>query len=229
MQNLGQAIEQVLKLLLTGNQELYGIIFLSIRVSITAVFLGMLLGIPFASFLAFKDFKGKKIIINILHTLMGLPPVLAGLIVYFILSRKGPLGDLGLLFTAPAMICAQFLLTLPIITGLSMVSIKDKAGTYQDTAISLGASYWQMAFTVMKEAQTGIYAALTTAFGRAIAEVGAVMLVGGNIAGHTRVMTTAIVMETRQGNYLIGLSLGLVLLLIAFIINCLLNLFQREV
>jgi len=224
-----ESLKQVIAMLLAGNPDLYEIIFLSLRVSLAAVALGVLAGIPLGAFLSFRDFQGGKLISNILFTFMGLPPVLAGLFVYFLVTRHGPLGRWQLLFTPTAMVMAQFLLVFPIITGLSMVAIKSKADHYAATAISLGASPRQVAWTVVKEARLGIMAAITTAFGRAIAEVGAVMLVGGNIEHSTRVMTTAIMMETRKGNYSLALALGLVLLTISFITNSLLTYFQREV
>lgn len=224
-----ESLKQVIEMLISGDPDLYEIIFLSLRVSLTAVALGILGGIPLGAFLSFRDFRGSKLVINILYTFMGLPPVLAGLFVYFLVTRHGPLGKWQLLFTPAAMVMAQFLLVLPIITGLSMVAIKSKAEHYVATAISLGANSRQVAWTVIKEARLGIMAAIITAFGRAIAEVGAVMLVGGNIEHSTRVMTTAIMMETRKGNYSLALALGFVLLTISFITNSLLNYFQREV
>lgn len=224
-----ESLKQVIEMLISGNPDLYEIIFLSLRVSLTAVALGILCGIPLGAFLSFKDFCGKTLAVNILYTFMGLPPVLAGLFVYFLLTRYGPLGEWQLLFTPTAMVLAQFLLVFPIITGLSMVAIKSKAERYVATAVSLGANSRQVAWTVIKEARLGIVAAIITAFGRAIAEVGAVMLVGGNIEHSTRVMTTAIMMETRKGNYNLALALGLVLLTISFTTNTLLNYFQREV
>lgn len=224
-----ESLLHVFSLLVSGNPDLLEIIFLSLQVSLIAVALGILCGIPFGAFLCFKDFPGKGLFINLLYTFMGLPPVLAGLFVYFLVTRHGPLGEWQLLFTPIAMVMAQFLLTFPIITGLSMVAIKSKADRYIHTAISLGANSWQVAWTVINEARLGIMAAITTAFGRAIAEVGAVMLVGGNIEHSTRVMTTAIVMETRKGDYPLALALGIVLLLISFIANSMLQYFQREV
>jgi tungstate transport system permease protein len=212
-----------------ANRDLHEIIFLSLQVSFSAVALGMLLGIPFGAFLHFGRFPGKKLVVNIIYTLMGLPPVLAGLVVYFLVSRKGPLGEWQLLFTPAAMMIAQFILVFPIIAGLSMVAIKGKADRYTETAVSLGADSWQTAVTVIREAKSGIMAAIITAFGRAIAEVGAVMLVGGNIDHQTRVMTTAIVLETRRGNFDMALYLGIVLLLISFATNFFLQFFQREV
>lgn len=221
-------LETIIQLFL-GQGDLYDIIFLSLKVSLTAVALGMLFGIPAGAFLFFGGFPGKKLVVNIVYTLMGLPPVLAGLIVYLVISRKGPLGEWQLLFTPTAMMIAQFILVVPIIAGLSMVAIKSKADRYTETAVSLGANSWQAALTVIQEARIGIFGGIITAFGRAIAEVGAVMLVGGNIEHSTRVMTTAIILETRRGNFEMALSLGIVLLAVSFITNTILQFFQREV
>jgi len=222
-------IVQTIIQLFLGNREIFQIIILSLQVSLTAVALGMLFGIPFGAYLYFGRFPGKRLVLNVVYTLMGLPPVLAGLIVYLLISRKGPLGEWQLLFTPAAMMIAQFVLVFPIISGLSMVAIKSQADRFTETAVSLGASSWQVAMTVIREAKIGIMAGIITAFGRAIAEVGAVMLVGGNIQHHTRVMTTAIVLETRQGNFETALCLGIVLLIVSFLTNTLIQFFQREV
>lgn len=196
-----QGIFQNILRLFLENRDLYEIIFMSLQVSLSAVLLAMLFGIPFGVYLFFGRFPGKKLIVNVVYTLMGLPTVLAGLIVYMILSRHGPLGEWQLLFTPMAMMIAQFVLVLLIISGLSMVAIKSKADRYTETALSLGANSWQVALTIIKEAKAEIMAGIITAFDRAIAEGWAVMLVGGNIEHHTRVMTSAIVLETRQGKF----------------------------
>lgn len=226
MHELTQALSAVIHQLISGDPEIYEIILLSLKVSLTALIIGMALGIPAAALLALTRFPGQKVLENIVYTLMGLPPVLAGLVVYLFISRKGPLGEWELLFTPGAMIIAQAILVFPIITGLSLTAIRSKEKYYTETAISLGAAPWQVAQTVLREASSGITAGVITAFGRAIAEVGAVMLVGGNIAHSTRVMTTAIVLETRQGNFSLALGLGLVLLVISYLINTLLQFFQ---
>jgi tungstate transport system permease protein len=152
---------------------------------------------------------------------MGLPPVLAGLSVYLLLSNQGPFGRARLLFTPAAMVIVQFILVLPIVTGLTLVAVREKDRLVRDTAMALGASRWQTDLAVISEARRAIETAAMAAFGRAIAEVGAVMLVGGNIQGQTRVMTTAIVLDTRQARYDLAIALGLVLLLLAFVVNSL--------
>ncbi|MCL4441465.1 MAG: ABC transporter permease [Firmicutes bacterium] len=209
----------IVKLILSGDKALYEIILLSLKVSIAATTIGMLLGIPFGTLMGMYRFPGRQVVVIIIYTLMGLPPVLAGVIIYLLLSAKGPLGELQLLFTPTAMVTAQVLLVTPIITGLTMVAVRGKEKLYLETAVSMGASRLQAAWLVIREAKAGIMAAIVTAFGRAIAEVGAVMLVGGNIEHVTRVMTTSIILETRKGNFDLALSLGLVLLAISFMIN----------
>ncbi|MED4599334.1 ABC transporter permease [Paenibacillus validus] len=195
------------------------IIGLSIQVSTIAVLFGMLVGIPCGAFLGLYSFPGKRFIVILLFTLMGLPPVLIGVIVYMALSKYGLLGFFQLLFTPEAMIIAQTILVTPIITGLTMSAVQARERTYYETAKSLGATPLQLVWTILKEARGGIWSGISTAYGRAISEVGAVMLVGGNIEHETRVMTTAIILETRKGNFDIALQIGAVLLLISFIFN----------
>ncbi|MHB8172698.1 MAG: ABC transporter permease [Thermincolia bacterium] len=214
-----ESLQTIVNMLLSGDKDLYEIIFLSLKVSLLAVVIGMLLGIPFGAFLGLVRFPGRGLVVAVVYTLMGLPPVLAGLLIYFIISRYGPLGEWGLLYTWIAMVMAQVMLVTPIITGLTMVAVRNKEKAFLETAVTLGANGWQKVWLVIREARNGIVAAVVTAFGRAIAEVGAVMLVGGNIEHFTRVMTTAIVLETGKGNFELALGLGLVLLTISFVVN----------
>ncbi|MHC2180809.1 tungstate transport system permease protein [Paenibacillus sp. PvR052] len=179
----------------------------------------MLIGIPCGAFLGLYSFPGKRLIIILVFTFMGLPPVLIGVIVYIMLSKYGLLGFLQLLFTPEAMIIAQSILVTPIITGLTMSAIQARERTYWETAKSLGATPLQLVWTILKEARSGIWSGISTAYGRAISEVGAVMLVGGNIEHETRVMTTAIILETRKGSFDVALQIGIVLLLISFVFN----------
>jgi tungstate transport system permease protein len=158
---------------------------------------------------------------------MGMPPVVAGLIIYLILSRQGPLGVLGLLYTPSAMVIAQVFLATPIVIGLTMVGIRAKGSEVEETARSLGAGSTLAAWTVVRESRFAIFGAIITGFSRVIAEVGAVMIVGGNIAGRTRVMTTAIVLETRKGNFELAIGLGLILLILSFVINSVLYNMQK--
>ncbi|MDF2681696.1 MAG: transporter permease [Brevibacillus sp.] len=200
-------------------QDVWEVIWLSLKVTTSSVLIGMLAGIPFGAFLGLYSFPGKRLIVALIYTCMGLPPVLVGVIVYLLLSRYGPLGSFDLLFSSEAMIIAQVVLVTPIMAGLTMAAVHGKERAYWETAKSLGASPLQMMLTIIREARGGIWSGVAAAFGRAISEVGAVMLVGGNIEHHTRVMTTAIILETRTGNFSAGLQLGLVLLAISFLFN----------
>lgn len=199
--------------------DVWEVIWLSLQVTTTSVLIGMLIGIPAGAFLGLYSFSGKRLIVILIYTCMGLPPVLVGVVVYLLLSRYGPLGSLDLLFSAEAMIIAQVILVTPIITGLTMAAVQAKENAYWETAKSLGASPFQLMVTIIKEARGGIWSGIAAAYGRAISEVGAVMLVGGNIEHHTRVMTTAIILETRTGNFSGGLQMGIVLLAISFLFN----------
>ncbi len=212
-----------LALLLAGDQQVYQIIGLSLLVSGTAVVVAALVGIPVGAVLALTQFPGRRLALNLLNTLMGLPPVVLGLALYLLLSRRGPLGFLELLFTPTAMIVAQTILAAPIVAALSASAIRAVPLQVRETALLLGATPRQAAWLVLREARGNLLAAVMAGFGRVMAEVGAVIIVGGNISGQTRVMTTAIVMETAKGNFALALALGLVLLTIAFLINFLLQ------
>lgn len=206
--------------------ELWGIILMSLLVSITSTLvassIGILLGIP----AALKNFKFKKIVIRTTNTLMSLPPVLMGLVTYLVLSRSGPLGSLHLLFTPTAMIIAQTLLILPIIFGLIISSISKVGIEIKRNCLSLGAKDIDILRILIRESRVQILTAITAGFGRAISEVGAVMMVGGNIKGYTRVMTTYIALETGMGNFNNAIFIGIALLFISFIINLILHRLQ---
>ncbi len=202
-----------------GDPELLGIVLLSLRVSGTALLLSTLLGIPLGVVLGLKRFLGRRLVIAFLYTGMGLPPVVVGLVVYLLLSHSGPLGGLGWLFTPQAMMLAQAIIAFPIVAGFTMAAVLGVEPALRTQVLSLGATDWQAAWTIVRQARAGIVVALVAGFGSIISEVGAVMLVGGNIAGSTRVLTTAIVLETRRGNLALAMALGLVLLLIAFLLN----------
>ncbi|HBI27826.1 MAG TPA: tungstate transporter permease, partial [Peptococcaceae bacterium] len=202
--------------------ELAGIVGLSLSVSTTAVVISALLGIPLGTVLGLKKFPGRKLMMRLTYTLMSLPPVLAGLLVYLLFARSGPLGALDILFTPSVMVIAQVLLATPIITGLSAAAIAAKEKLSVDTARTLGASERQAAWVVIKEARAGILAGVMTGFGRSFGEVGALMMVGGNVRYQTRVLTTSIVLETRQGNFEFAIVLGLILLTLSFIVSTIL-------
>lgn len=174
---------------------------------------------PLGALIGLTTFRGKNLVRAMLYTGMGLPPVVVGLFVYLALSRSGPLGALGWLFTPSAMIAAQTIIALPLTMGLTMTSVESVSPELQRQIVALGATRAQTAWTTLHEARIGVTTAIVAAFGGIISEVGAVMLVGGNIAGQTRVLTTAIVLETRQGDFSLALALGVILLALTFIVN----------
>ncbi len=208
--------------------ELIPVVTLSIFVSITSTVISSLIGITFGIYTALNNFKLKKMILRITNTLMSLPPVLMGLLIYVLLSRSGPLGSLRLLFTPTAMIIAQSLLVLPIVYGLCVSSISTKAVQVKNTCISLGAGKKDILISIFLECRIQLLTVIAAGFGRAISEVGAVIMVGGNIKGHTRVMTTFIALETSKGNFEGAIFIGIVLLSISFIINYILNFLKKS-
>ncbi|HUK50028.1 MAG TPA: ABC transporter permease [Terriglobales bacterium] len=221
-----QGLLQAIWLLISLNPELYGIISLSLGVSGIAVAVGAVFGIPIGAYVALRNFPGKQSLISIVNTLMGLPPVVVGLFVYLLLSASGPLGLLQLLYTPGAMIIAQLIIAMPITIGVTISSVGSIDRSIHEKAISLGANKRQLALTVLGEAKVGMVTAVILAFGAAISEVGAVMIVGGNIRWFTRVLTTAIVYETDLGDFAFAIALGIILLLLAFVINLILTRMQ---
>ncbi|MGM0703652.1 MAG: ABC transporter permease [Pseudomonadota bacterium] len=213
------AFSTALALILGLDDTLLGIVALSLQVSLTAVAIAALLSLPLGAALALWRFPGRSAIIVVLNALMGLPPVVAGLTVYLLLSRAGPLGQFGLLFTPSAMVVAQVLLILPIIAALTRQQVEELHGEYREQLQSLGVSRLRRMPTLLWDARFGLLTVILAGFGRASAEVGAVMIVGGNIDGVTRVMTTAIVLETSKGDLPLALGLGLVLLALVTLIN----------
>jgi len=226
--SLFDALLQALNLIVHLDRELIDIIVLSLRVSGTALIIATLVGLPLSAFLGFKKFPLRGLIISILNTFMGLPPVVVGLFVYLLLSRSGPLGFIGLLYTPSAMIIAQTILAFPIVTSLGHSAIVSVDPIIKQASMTLGATPFQVSLTIIREARYGIMSALIAAFGRVMAEVGAILIVGGNIAGYTRVMTTTIALETDKGNFELALALGIILLAISLIINSLLHVFQKK-
>ena len=206
--------------LMTGfDPALMAIVGLSLRVSLSAVFLGLVIGSPLGAALAIWDFPGKQVLVVISNAMMALPPVVVGLGVYVLLSRAGPLGELGLLFTPTAMIIAQTVLITPIIMALTREAVMPLRRDYQNLMISLDVGPLLQLKTLLWDARFGVTTAVLAGFGRAIAEVGAVLIVGGNINGLTRVMTTTIALETSKGNLELALALGIVLISIAIFVN----------
>ena len=199
--------------------NLVDIVALSLRVSLTATFFAACLGLPIGAAIAVGRFPGRPTLIVVLNALMGLPPVVVGLVVYLLLSRAGPLGTFGLLFTPGAMIVAQTILITPIIAALTRQIVADAWAEYREQLTSLGAGTGRAAMTLLWDTRFSLATVLLAGFGRAIAEVGAVMIVGGNIAGVTRVMTTTIALETSKGDLPLALALGLVLIGIVLLLN----------
>jgi tungstate transport system permease protein len=210
-----------LDLILRADPVLLAIVKLSLIVSLSAVICAALIGIPLGALIALTKFRGRNGVIVVLNALMGLPPVVVGLMVYLLLSRSGPLGDLGILFTPAAMIVAQTILVAPIIAALSRQTIEDLWVEYRDELDAMNVGPLQRIATLIIDARFSLVTALLAGFGRAAAEVGAVIIVGGNIDGFTRVMTTAIALETSKGNLPLAIGLGIILLTLVLIVNAL--------
>ena len=199
----------------------WSIVWLSLAVSGTAVFISSLIGVPCGVWLGLSQYRGRRIVSAIVHTGMALPPVVVGLLLYLLLSRSGPLAFLGWLFTPEAMITAQTILALPFVIGITMTSVAAVPAELSSQIKSLGASDWQCRWTILREARHGVLLAVAAALGRSISEVGAVLIVGGNIEGHTRVLTTAIILETSKGHFELALALGAALISVALLVNVL--------
>lgn len=210
-----------LQLVLNGDPALFSIVLLALIVSLSAVLLAALIGVPLGALIALTSFRGRDGAIVLLNTLMGLPPVVIGLLVYLALSRSGPLGAWGLLFTPQAMVIAQTILVAPIIAALSRQTIEDLWLEYRDELTAMNVPWPDRVATLVWDARFSLITALLAGFGRAAAEVGAVIIVGGNIEGHTRTMTTAIALETSKGDLPLAIGLGIVLMAIVLMVNAL--------
>ena len=216
------------QLLTSLDREVLSVTLLSLKVSGLATLISLVLGLGGGTAIALAEFPGKRVIVSVVNTGMGLPPVVVGLIVYLILSRRGPLGFLGLLYSPTAMIIAQTILAVPIVTALCHSAIVNVDPLIRQAARTLGATPRQETLAVIHEARYGILSAVIAAFGRVMAEVGSILIVGGNIAGYTRVMTTTIALETDKGNFELALALGIILLSISFLINAVLHHVQKR-
>ena len=223
-----EGIEKAFQLIFALDREIFAIVLLSLRISLTAIMLASLIGGPLGFLMAVKDYWGKKFTVVLVNTLLALPTVVVGLIVYSLISRRGPMGVFGILYTPSAMIIGQFILATPIIIALTYSAVQGIDKRVRNTALTLGATESQSAWMVIKEARYAVLAAVIAGFGRVIAEVGAAMLLGGNIKGSTRTMTTAIALETSKGEFGFGIALGIILLIIAFSVNILLHYFQSK-
>lgn len=232
--SLLEVLLRVFQLIFSLNPEIVNITLQSLRVSGTAVLIGALIGVPLGTVLGLGRFRGKQSLMHfvditfrsIVNTFMGLPPVVVGLVVYLLLTASGPLGPLRLLYTPTAMIITQLIMVIPIIIGVTMSAVGGVEKAIREKALSLGATDRQAAWMVLREARMGVLTAVIVAFGAAISEVGGIMITGGNIRYVTRTLTTAIVVEVNLGNFDLAISLGIILLSMAFVINLVLTIVQ---
>lgn len=228
MYSISEAFKKAFALMLSLDPELLGIILLSLKVSGAALSIATCIGIPISALLSLKRIPLKGLLISLMNTFMGLPPVVVGLFVYMMLSRSGPFGFTGLLYTPSAMVIAQTILAFPIVVSLCHSAIVGVDPSVKLASQTLGATPFQTSITIIKEARYGIMSGIIAALGRVIAEVGAILIVGGNIAGYTRVMTTTIALETDKGNFELAVALGIILLTISLIINALLHFIRKK-
>ncbi len=209
------------RLLLAPDPEVYAIAWLSLRVSLSATGLAALLAVPLGALIGLREFKGKRAVTLLFNTFLALPTVVVGLVVYGLLSRQGPLGVLGMLYTPGAMIMAQAVLAFPLLTALTIAAVTTLDRRVEPTMLTLGATRAQAGWAVLAEARMAVLAALAAGFGRVVTEVGAAIMVGGNIRGYTRTFTTAIALETSKGDFALGMALGIILLVVALGVNLL--------
>jgi len=223
-----EGIKKAFWLLITFDPEVMGITLLSLQVSGTATFISLFIGISIGTTVALSNFPGKRIVVSLINTGMGLPPVVVGLFVTIFLWRNGPLGVLEILYTPTAMIIAQAVIATPIVMGITLAAIQQLPKKLRLQILALGATRLQMVWILIKEAKLPLLAAVMAGFGGVISEVGASIMVGGNIKGYSRVLTTATVMETSRGNFEIAIALGIILLLLAYFINLILTQIQQR-
>jgi len=223
-----EGIRKAIWLLFTADREVIGISLLSLRVSLTATAISLLIGIPLGTTIALTRFPARRIVISLINAGMGLPPVVVGLFISILLFRSGPLGFLDLLYTPTAIVIAQVVIAAPIVTGLTLAAVQQIPAKFRLQMLALGASRLQMLWLLLRQARMPMLAAVMAGFGGVISEIGASMMVGGNIRGQTRVLTTATVMETGKGNFDIAIALSILLLAITFGVNYLLTLIQQR-
>ena len=228
MELIWEGIKQAFRLILTADSEVLGITLLSLQISGVATLLSLLVGMPLGIAIALTRFPGRSLVVSLINTGMGLPPVVVGLFVSIFLWRGGPLGFLELLYTPTAMIIAQVIIAFPIVAGLTMAAFQTLNPNLSSQLLGIGASRLQLLWLLCKEARLPLLAAVMAGFGGVISEVGASMMVGGNIRGQTRVLTTATVLETGKGNFEIAIALGLILLILTFAVNLLLTHIQQR-
>lgn len=227
MELILDGIWQALILLISGEPEVWAVTWLTLKVSGTATFISVLIGVPAGVWLALARFPGKSLLVSLVNTGMGLPPVVVGLFVTIFLWRSGPFGALGLLYTPVAMVVAQAVIASPIVMGLTFAAIEQLDPNLRLQVISLGASRWQTVWRLVLEARLSILAAIIAGFGGVISEVGASMMVGGNVKGSTRVLTTATVMEVSKGNFDLAIALSMILMGLAYGVTLVLTMIQR--
>jgi tungstate transport system permease protein len=225
---LTESLRAALALILTLDAEVVGAVWTSLYTSVAGILLAAAVGIPVGTLIGVGRFTGRRAVLTLLNTLMALPTVVVGLVIYGFLSRQGPLGALGLLFTPVAMIIGQTVLSAPIVANYTVAAVAGADPRIMTTALTLGAGRLRAAWQLLLEVRFGVMAAVVAGFGRVIAEVGVAMMLGGNIRGYTRTMTTAIALETSKGEFAFGLALGLVLMTVALVVNLFLNLLQQR-
>lgn len=226
MQEIWNGFLRAIELIITLNPVVVEITTRSLAISLSSAFLAAIICIPLGGLIEFRSFSGKRALINLIQTLYSLPTVTVGLLVFLLLSRSGPLGGLNLLFTPAGMVLGQTILITPILIGLTYSALSAISPQIKDTARSLGASEMQIIVAVLREARPAVLAAVLLGFGRALSEVGVAMMIGGNIRGYTRVLTTSIALETSMGNLELSMALGIILISISLAINLVLNRFQ---
>ena len=228
MSDIASGFAQAVNLIVTLNPEVMQIALLSLYISLSATILAACISIPLGGLIHFHEFHGKAALLTIIQTLYSVPTVVVGLLIYLFISRSGPLGFLGLLFTPQGMILGQTVLIIPIMLGLVITALGGVDKNIRDTLLSLGATEFQGIFQIIREARFAILSAVILGFGRAISEVGVAMMIGGNIAGETRVLTTAIALQTGMGDFPFSIALGLILLAIALVVVVCLNLVTKR-
>ncbi|MDP2931826.1 MAG: ABC transporter permease [Chloroflexota bacterium] len=228
MVEIWHGLTRAVQLIVTLDPEVMAIAGLSLRIAISSTLLAAVICLPLSSLIHFQNFRGKRSLISLIQTFYSIPTVTVGLLVFVLFSRSGPLGGLNLLFTPTVMVIGQIILVTPILLGLTISALSGVDRTITDTARSLGASGWQAAWVVLREARFAVMAAVILGFGRAISEVGLAIMVGGNIRGFTRVITTAISLETSKGDWELSMALGIILIIIALVINIALNRIQQR-
>ena len=228
MNDIISGFTQAINLIVTLNPEVMQIALLSLYISLSATILAACISIPIAGFIHFREFHGKAALLTIIQTLYSVPTVVVGLLIYLLISRSGPLGFLGLLFTPQGMILGQTVLIIPIMIGLVVTALGGMDKNIRDTLLSLGATEFQGIIQIVREARFAILGAVILGFGRAISEVGVAMMIGGNIAEETRVLTTAIALQTGMGDFPFSIALGIILLAIALVVVVCLNLVTKR-